>query len=397
MRKRCIVAVLIVAAFVAARSVHAEILCEVSFSPDDGLIIAPIAIGRTTFRCCLDTGTTKSTFSPIVLPELGEFAGTNTAVALDNRQRQVSLYRSPLLGSRRATFRPDSVAVTDVSRFEDGLGCEMKGFIGCDFLRNFVLEIDPDHAVVRLHDKLASTPKGTKFEIHWKAPNRWEGPQLRIGLPSGEDTEFIVDTGATFGASGHLHEGLFDRMIRSRVSSPGPPSHIVNVLGQEALNASCFTESIQFGNQLIDVKLRWLRGQSNRVSLDFLSRFHVFLDFPNNVAFLESSRRLHVPDSYDLSGIHFLRKNNEAFIDLIDRESPAEQAGIRRGDILLGVEDCDTASTSYVRLRKMLGVRKGPVHVRVKRGDQELNFELRWKELPIVPLPVVKQKFLDDD
>ena len=150
-------------------------------------------------------------------------------------------------------------------------------------------------------------------------------------------------------------------------------------------------------DNLVVAKTRWLRHNENLLTLDFLLRFHVILDFPNNLVYFEPSRRLNVRDSEDRSGLHFLRKNNQPTIDLVDKGSPAEAAGIKTGDVLLAVNGSEIARSSYYQLRMKLGVPAGPVPVRVKRGDQELNFELQWEDVPPMPPAIVKKKFLDDD
>lgn len=97
---------------------------------------------------------------------------------------------------------------------------------------------------------------------------------------------------------------------------------------------------------------------------------------------------------------HLLRKDNDALIESVAAESPAAEAGIKAGDRLLAVDGIrlKVGEIPFDRYRQKLCMPRGPVNVRVKRDNQELEFDLNWADTPLPERPPpVKKKFLPDD
>lgn len=76
------------------------------------------------------------------------------------------------------------------------------------------------------------------------------------------------------------------------------------------------------------------------------------------------------------------------------RDTPAEQAGMRKGDILLKVEDIDiTTATLQDGVQVMRGMPGEKVHVEVLRGSETLAFDLTKAD---ITANQVEYKMLDD-
>ena len=90
------------------------------------------------------------------------------------------------------------------------------------------------------------------------------------------------------------------------------------------------------------------------MGLRFWRRYNLVLDFPRETIYLRKSRWFQ-KENGDLSGITFMREKGVTVIDKISEGSPASDAGLRMGDVLLKIAGKDAAHTRIIELWKALG------------------------------------------
>ena len=73
--------------------------------------------------------------------------------------------------------------------------------------------------------------------------------------------------------------------------------------------------------------------------MGFWSRFTATFDFPGKRVFLAKGDRYGQADRGDYGGLVLARKGDIIVVDAVLRDSPAMEAGLREGDVVLRVDD----------------------------------------------------------
>ena len=120
-------------------------------------------------------------------------------------------------------------------------------------------------------------------------------------------------------------------------------------------------------------------SDSSCLGLGFLSRHIVTFDFPNNKIYFKKGKDFKKADEEDMSGLHLLRVSERIIVHSVDKNSPAEKAGIRANDVILRVGDKDANMYDMRELRRFLkSGDKKEITMKIKRGTdvKEVSFLL---------------------
>jgi serine protease Do len=138
--------------------------------------------------------------------------------------------------------------------------------------------------------------------------------------------------------------------------------------------------SLQIGDTRFDAPLVVVEsGPAGRyeiadgyIGLTLLRRLNLSSDVKTGVMWVQPNRLPPVPDRYAMSGIWIDRKGNGIVVGQVGRGSPAEQAGVRVGDEILGEQ--------FGALIGKLDGRQGgaaPVPLSLRRGGEVLQVTVR--------------------
>jgi hypothetical protein len=109
---------------------------------------------------------------------------------------------------------------------------------------------------------------------------------------------------------------------------------------------------------------------------DLLRRFNLFLNYPKKEIYLQPNSHYRDPFDYSYTGLIIYLINGRVEITDIIKNSPAEKAGFKKGDIILAINNNFSNNlTIYRDLLKNVGTRPTLVIMR--------NNELQLKKLPI--------------
>jgi membrane-associated protease RseP (regulator of RpoE activity) len=133
---------------------------------------------------------------------------------------------------------------------------------------------------------------------------------------------------------------------------------------------------LQYKGLILDV------SNASRLGLGFLSRHIVTFDFSNSKIYLKKGKEFKKTDEADMSGLHLLRISNKTIVHSVDKNSPAEKAGIKANDIILSVGNKDANKYDMWKLRRLLkSSDKQKVTMTIKHGTyvKEVSFFLEKK------------------
>jgi len=121
-------------------------------------------------------------------------------------------------------------------------------------------------------------------------------------------------------------------------------------------------------------------ASQNLIGLGLLSRYLVTLDFVTMKLYLQKGQAFDKPDEIDMSGLHLWRLNGQTAVHSVDKDSPAEAAGIKAEDVVLKVGEKKAAEVDICDLRDLLKSGDGKeIKMTIKRGGEEKAASFRLK------------------
>jgi hypothetical protein len=261
---------------------------------------------------------------------------------------------------------------------EPRLGRPLAGVLGHDFIRHFVIEVDYPGRRLRFHDpaRFSYAGQGVVLAIELDAGHPFVAARLRLGPgTSGRSIEgrLLVDTGAdlTLLLSSPFvkrHELLSGEARRIRHYSHGVGGDTCDWVGRLAaleLGGLKFTDPLvvfseSTGGATASPDYAGILGGQ------VLERFRTFLDYPGRKLILEPGPRAFQPFDHDMSGLQLMLRSGEIVVERVIEATPAAEAGLEPGDVLVAVAGVAAAEIALPALRH-----------RLKQPGQSLAIELR--------------------
>ena len=124
-------------------------------------------------------------------------------------------------------------------------------------------------------------------------------------------------------------------------------------------------------------------GDAGLIGGYVLSRYVVTIDYARHRAVLAPGQNSDRPYAFDASGLSFVAADpgfETKKVRLVLEGSPAAEAGIKAGDLLLALDDTPASGLSLAKLRQMLRVIGARYTLRLRRGGQDIEVQLvtRW-------------------
>ena len=340
-------------------------------------ILLPVKFKGKEYSFILETGCPLSIFDISLKHELGEVKGTARTYTGGSVMMDVQLFDTPeaFLGPLNLQDG-GQVACIDLRMFSLILGREISGSVGLNFLKKYVIQIDFDKSRLLFIQPtdLPDPSWGEELTIAY-------GPlglaYIKGSVLGSTDVLFLIDTGMNY--TGDLETKIFEDIIKNRETKVS--KDISHVAGETIQEMSFRTDDLSVGSLKYQGLILGVSSLS-RLGLGFLSRHIVTCDFPNNKIYLKKGRNFVKTDEADMSGLHLLRIPNGIFVHSVDKDSPAEKAGIRANDIILSVSNKDAKKCDMPELRRFLKSGDGQeITMTIKRGKEvrKVSFLLEKK------------------
>lgn len=268
-------------------------------------------------------------------------------------------------------------------------GNDFDGIIGSEFIKQFVVEVDYEKRLLKLHDKSKFKYNGPGESIPIQF-NREGHPLLEAEVtPTGGKplrAKFVLDLGS--GGSLALHSPFVNehRLIEGNGKT-------IRAIGVGGAGGQSFG---RFG-RVAELKIGSFR-MANPISLfsqdkagafaneslagnigqRIAGKFKIFLDYDNRRIILEPARSF--SESFDRANPGFaLRAEGPNFrtfrITDILEDSPASEAGLQIDDILMKVDDMPNTDLTITKLQELFEQSK-PYKLTIRRGDKTLPVTL---------------------
>jgi len=121
-------------------------------------------------------------------------------------------------------------------------------------------------------------------------------------------------------------------------------------------------------------------GPDGLLAARFFKKFTVTFDYAGQQMYLEPNANYTEPQRYDASGLGFQKLENGAyFVDVVVPNSPAAQAGIREGDVLVSIDNRDANYLDAEQIRAALAESGRKCVLGISRDGKRLTMSLRLK------------------
>lgn len=291
-------------------------------------------------------------------------------------------------------FSQPVVMAIPLGRLAARFGHDFDGIIGSDFIKQFVIEVDYQAGVLRLHAKDGFVYSGSGESI----PIQFNGQghpiiEAEVTPRGGQPIKgkFILDLGS--GAALALHSPLVKehRLLESS-------HHTIRAIGVGGAGG----ESLGRLGRVSELKIGKFRiaGPTALFSQDkagafansslagnigqrIASKFKLFLDYERHRIILEPASSF--PDAFDQaqSGLALTTEGaDRSILRVLDvlENSPASEAGLLKNDQILKVNNKDAADLSITALGEMFE-RPGGYRITLRRADKTIEVTLTTRKL----------------
>jgi hypothetical protein len=364
----------------------------------DRIIYLPVTIdGRAKLTYALDTGAgmisaiDKSVADSLRLPLTPVYrgpggAGTDTI--------EVYSADSVTIALPGLSFADRSVFTLPLRRMEPYWGKRKDGLMGGDLLSTLVTRIDYERERVDFHDAASYEYKGPGETIPVEIYGNSifvRSEVLLYGKDEAVPALFLVDTGvrlSLFNMPFAKTHGLPAQSPKTTTGvtgygiggvSKGTVGRVRGIrLGPFLIDEPVVDFSIDEAGSLADTSF------SGIIGADILSRFHVVFDYSRSRMVLEKNRFFPEPYEFDMSGIRFVMEGARFDVlrvsSLFD-PSPAAQAGIREGDIIVKIDGRAASEFNKETLGAYLQREGKEIRFEVKRGSEIKKISVRLRKI----------------
>jgi hypothetical protein len=268
------------------------------------------------------------------------------------------------------------VAAIDLSGLRPSIGREVVGILGYDFFERYVVEIDYDAQVLRLHEPKGFSYSGgaTRLDLVIERRLPYVVARITVAGQAAADKKLLVDSGSSDAVDTDLIE-----------QSSGPRLEVIGGvgIGKEYKVHIGRVEKTRLGT----LELTNAFGVAPGVALiggEVLHRFTVTLDYSRKKMLLEPNRFFAEPFLADASGLD-LRLAEPDYKNLrvhnVLAHSPAAEAGLRAGDLITAIDGCPAPSLTLSQVQRMFSHEDRPFALTIQRGKEARCVKLKLRKL----------------
>ncbi len=331
-------------------------------------ITVPARIMDRDVTCILDTGS-----SICVLDT--SFAATITKSVGNERVRSASgviaveQYERVSQSCMDFPQRTGSAISVDLSGFSVATGMQIDAFLGMDFLKPLIFQVNKGIPEFRKRSSFQPDAKSTAYQV--KTIRRL--PYIKVGLPVLGDRDFLLDTGSADYCG--ITSDYANQLILSNDAIVLDQIPQLDASGVRKKNLYVIREMKFFGIIMYNVPV----GESdvNLIGLGLMRHLNFSLDFENAIAHVLPSSRSKISFDLDASGLRTVfRASQGLIVRRIVPDSPAEKNKIQVGDQVLEIDGRIASDLSFWEIRELLSQAGKTIQIKVKSGEQVRDVQL---------------------
>ncbi len=370
----------------------------IPFENHNNLVVIQVKVNHYPLRFILDSGVANTILlDKLLMPALGlkaervvNVAGAGSDLLVNAMVTQpLSLELEGIQGMGQSLL----VLEDDFLKVGSFFGLEVHGLIGFDLFSRFVVIIDYQNNTVCFQEPSTFRPGSRLSAIPFQLEQSKPFVRSHIVFEDGKRKELrmLLDLGASHSCMLEMAESDSSRIPRQRLDGMvgrGLGGEIPGVMGrvpQLSLGPFLFRNPIISFTSDYSRFFEGLQPRDGILGSEIFSRFRVIFDYSRQILYLKKNHRFDEPFEYNMSGLELMsmEENPGAFrIYAVRKDSPAEQAGIRAGDIINRVNGVYSGRFSLAELSAFLRSREGrKVKLGINRSGAELRVSFRLRRL----------------
>ena len=297
------------------------------------------------------------------------------------------------IGKLKLTYKTVYVLKNDVFNLSKHTGTKINGLIGVDFFQDYAIEIDYTHKRVRFYkSKSLGSPKG-----YGVLPLNIDRQKMFVELSvlesdsTRKQVKMLLDTGAELNAwfqtstkgSVHLPKKWIQGTIGEGLNGiiTGKYGHIPEICFGEF----CMIKPIvSFPDSSTINSIIAISKRDGTIGSQLLSRFNMFIDYQDKKFYFKPNANFKKRYSYNIAGIEIIQIT--PFVNLSEvlnlwQNSPAEIAGVKKGDQILEINGIKAFELTLSEIRKVFETpSKAPLKLILKRDNQEITVKVDMED-----------------
>ncbi|MEP6747694.1 MAG: aspartyl protease family protein [Bacteroidota bacterium] len=367
-------------------ALNAVLLTKFSFSQYNGgvmVVRATVGLVKDTLHFILDTGcagisldsTTCATYHIKTVP-------TDTVVNGMGGSRKVCYVFNEALNLPGLTLKNLNFHVNDYSLLSGVYGEKIDGIIGYSFFKRYIVKMDFDSSVLEVYSPgRMEYPRGGS--VIRPGINRLLTQRAIVRDRKKTNYNFYFDTGAGLC---FLMSEAFATDSSVLLKRRKPVEMQVEGMGGKLAVKFTVVKFVQVGKYRFDNVPTYIfddqsnvtafPGNGGLMGIDLLRRFNLTINYPAGEIHLLPNSHFTDPFDYTYTGLGIYYEEGTIYIEDVMPDSPGEKAGIKPGDVLIGVNT--NFSNNIMQYKTLLQSAKEKVMLSISR-----NGEL--KRLPVYP------------
>jgi hypothetical protein len=344
---------------------------------DERIWVKDVQLDGKPVRLFYDTGANASAVSLETAERLGVRSKTNRSN--DVSSQIVIGDASTFTLSHGQTQLSMDFAIIDFPYYAKQ-AIDFDGFIGWPNFDRYVLKIEASEGEVTV---LPMVPKKTAKWIHFSVITN--SGVLLLAVPKEQDSKHTVfiDTGSSFGVG--LPHHAWQQWKKSHPRSPLTLRTMTIPADGFVVLEESWADQIAIGSLVLtnvpvieeppSFETLWGSNNDGTLGLAALNRLDVIVDGPNTIAYLYPNPGRARDYPHNRLGAVFVpcAGHPREGVAWVEADSPAYEAGIRTGDILLKVDEIPVVSFSDTWIRRFSMPSGTKLHLVLKRDGKEFQ------------------------
>ncbi|WP_145858021.1 aspartyl protease family protein [Pedobacter suwonensis] len=326
---------------------------SISFKCIKNLMVIPVFVnGNGPYDFVLDTGVGPMIITdPSIIDSLN-FGKLRKIKVLGLGIESVDAYVSQSLnvkvGSASIKYIPAAVLKEDLFNLSGHLGLKIYGLLGYSFFNSFIVDIRYSENRLIIYDRdtrIKYRGKKIPIEIENQKPYIF----ATIDVPNGKTVEarFLIDTGASHALSLEMLNGtgfpLPEKKIKANLgmSLSGLIRGYVGRVKRFNIGGYVFKDVVSGFPDFASIADKIdLSKRNGNLGADLLRKFNIQFNYQDGFIYVKPNGFRKVPFEHDMVGmVLYLDQQTykRVLIGQIDENSPAEKAGLRPNDEIIGV------------------------------------------------------------
>jgi len=267
------------------------------------------------------------------------------------------LVRNIILEVGKITIPHSNILVLedDYFQFDEFTGSHIQGILGADFFKRFVVKINYRSKIISFFNPNSfKPPKGyQEVEVDIFKNKPYVDAAIMTKDTSRSKMRLLLDTGASLPLLLHTftHKDLQipEKYIKGNIGM-GLGGFIDGYMGRlESMEVGPYAFNNLIANYQEYTPERdtsFLNGRNGLIGNQLLSRFNIIINYTREKLYLKANKNFYKEIKYDKSGILLLatgRRFTTFVVHEVIPSSPADQAGIRKGDIIKRINGLPSA------------------------------------------------------